>query len=70
MNAMILSGYELPDFSNEKDKDAFLKKVLPEIKAFVIKDAVESVTQNADKIAEPANVVFERSVSCRRHSEF
>ena len=65
MNAMILSGDELPDFSNEKDKDAFLKKVLPEIKAFVIKDAVESVTQNADKIAEPANVVFERSAAYR-----
>lgn len=65
MNAMILSGDNLPVFSNTKEKEAFLKKVLPEIKSFVIKDAVESVTQNADKIAEPAKVVFERSAAYR-----
>ena len=67
MNGMIISG------NSPEAQKAFAalenfdekQKLLEEIKAYVIKDAVESVTLDADKIEEPADVVFKTSAEYR-----
>ncbi len=67
MNGMIISGNSpeaqkaFAALENPDEK----QKLLEEIKAYVIKDAVESVTLDADKIEEPADVVFKTSAEYR-----
>lgn len=67
MNGMLISG------DSEETKKAFeslnnpaqKEELLKQIKAYVIKDAVKTVTCNAVKIEESADVVFERSAKYR-----
>ncbi len=67
MNGMLISG------DSEEAKKAFeslnnpaqKEELLKQIKAYVIKDAVKTVTCNAVKIEESAEVVFERSAKYR-----
>jgi len=67
MNGMIISGNSpealkaLKALENPAEKE----KLLAEIKAYVIKDAVKTVTLDADKIEEPADVVFKSSAEYR-----
>lgn len=67
MNGMIISGNSpealkaLKALENPAEKE----KLLAEIKAYVIKDAVKTVTLDADKIEEPADVVFKTSAEYR-----
>ena len=67
MNGMIISGSSpasLKAFS-ALENPAEKEKLLAEIKAYVIKDAVKTVTLDADKIEESADVVFETSAAYR-----
>lgn len=67
MNGMIISGNSpeaLKAFA-ALENPAEKEKLLTEIKAYVIKDAVKTVTLDADKIEEPADVVFKTSAEYR-----
>jgi len=67
MNGMIISGDSdeakaaFAALNNSSDKE----KLLSEIKAYVIKDAVKTVSGDAVKIEEPADVVFSTSAEYR-----
>lgn len=67
MNGMLISGNspEAIKAFAALENPAEKEKLLAEIKAYVIKDAVKTVTLDADKIEEPADVVFKTSAEYR-----
>ena len=67
MNGMIVSGdgEEAQSIRKALKSEVEKAKLLKKIKSYKIKSAVESVTCNASKIEEPADVVFKESAEYR-----